>query len=262
MKRNLLALAAIVAGIACGPTDRTSPALEGTGGAPNEVDSGPCIPTTELCTGGEDEDCDGHYDCSDEECYGRDGCPVCGEIDLVEGEPLALPDGEGGSYETSITITGFADGQTLDFGEHVLGTCVVMEHSWLRDLEIELTCPSGQTIELQKFLGKDGGELFMGDPNDNDGTNPHPGTGAEYCWTDLTQTPPMLTWANQHPNKRNLPPGDYQPSETYDDLVGCLLDGDWTIKVTDLWGVDNGFIFSWKIKFDPTMVDDCDDWVE
>ena len=240
MKRNRLALAAIVTTIACGPTDRTSPALEGTGEAPNEVDAAPC------------EDCN----------EGGGDQVVCGEIDLVEGEPLALPDGEGGSYETSITITGFADGQTLDFGEHVLGTCVVMEHSWLRDLEIELTCPSGQTIELQKFLGKDGGELFMGDPNDNDGTNPRPGTGAEYCWTDLTQTPPMLTWANQHPNMRDLPPGDYRPSQSYDDLVGCVLDGDWTIKVTDLWGIDNGFIFSWKIKFDPTMVDDCDDWVE
>jgi hypothetical protein len=260
---RLFALVAVVTLVACGPEDRSSPSALGQGAPPNEVDSGPCIPTgAEVCGGSQDEDCDGTFDCNDEDCYGVDGCPACGELDLVEGEPLALPDGEGGSYETSINITGFAPNQTLDFGEHVLGTCVVMEHSWLRDLEIELTCPSGEKIELQKFLGKDGGELWMGTPNDSDGTNPTPGTGMEYCWTDLATEPAMLTWANQHPNMKRLPAGDYHPFQSYDDLVGCTLDGDWTIKVTDLWAVDNGFIFSWKIKFDPNMVDDCSDWVE
>ena len=39
-------------------------------------------------------------------------------------------------------------------------------------------------------------------------------------------------------------------------LVGCPLNGEWTYQSTDLWGADNGFICSWSINFDPSIIPD------
>jgi len=54
-----------------------------------------------------------------------------------------------------------------------------------------------------------------------------------------------------------LPSGDYQASGDWNGLVGAKLNGDWEIRVADLWPVDNGYIFSWSIAFDPMIVQDC-----
>jgi hypothetical protein len=245
---------------ACGPADRTSPSVDG--GARDTVDCS--APTAEICGSGLDEDCDGKTDCADEDCDGEGDCSSCGQLDLTESQPLALPDGDGASYETSIDITGFSSGQTSTAASDFLGICVVMEHSWLRDLQIELTCPSGQKIVMSKFLGRDFVQaVFMGEPNDEDTTNPIPGIGAEYCWSPTATRPPMLTWAAANGSEYEtvrLPPGDYSSVDPFDNLVGCTLNGTWTIKVTDLWPIDNGFIFSWGVKFDPDIVEDCSGW--
>jgi subtilisin-like proprotein convertase family protein len=54
-----------------------------------------------------------------------------------------------------------------------------------------------------------------------------------------------------------LPPDNYQASGKWTSLVGATLNGDWEIRVADLWPIDNGYIFSWSIAFDPTIVQDC-----
>ena len=54
--------------------------------------------------------------------------------------------------------------------------------------------------------------------------------------------------------------GDYQPVGSFDSLVGCTLDGAWSIKVTDLWGADNGYIFGWSLDFNPAIIQDCSIW--
>jgi subtilisin-like proprotein convertase family protein len=54
-----------------------------------------------------------------------------------------------------------------------------------------------------------------------------------------------------------LPPGNYQVAGDWNSLVGATLNGDWSIFVHDKWAIDNGFIFSWSIAFDPTIVQEC-----
>jgi subtilisin-like proprotein convertase family protein len=39
--------------------------------------------------------------------------------------------------------------------------------------------------------------------------------------------------------------------------MGAPLNGDWTIYIQDKWAIDNGYVFSWSIAFDPTLVQDC-----
>lgn len=250
----------------CGPTVTEQPDY-GDASTNNQADGANGCTVTETqeasCFDGLDNDCDGIFDCSDPDCAGpcsnQSDAGSCGEADFA-GEPLAIPDGVGMSYETTLTISGFDPGQTLQDLSNFRGTCVTMEHSWLRDLQIELICPSGQVIVLQEFLGQTGSELYMGVPNDNDGFDPIPGTGYEYCWTPDATNQPMLEWANANPLAGTLPAGDYQASDGYAPLVGCELNGTWTIRATDDWGIDNGFIFSWSVNFDPSIISDCDNW--
>ena len=41
----------------------------------------------------------------------------------------------------------------------------------------------------------------------------------------------------------------YLPATNMANLVGCPLNGDWSIQVCDPWGGDNGWIFSWSLDF-------------
>ena len=254
-------LALLVA--ACGP----SVSDPGTGG--DDDDDGPDAHTSQTCEmteaaetnceDGLDTDCDGWADCEDVDCSGVGDCPVCGEAANIEGQPVALPDDGtcNNNYTSTINITGFEQGQTLENIGQFLGVCVTMEHSWLRDLQIELSDPEGNIVVLQQFLGTTGSEVFMGQPYENDeGGTPVPGVGAEYCWTPTAVNPPMLDYCHAN-GTHDLPPGDYQSVSGFDGLVGGSLNGAWTIKVEDCWGIDNGFIFDWTIKFDSSLVSDC-----
>lgn len=176
----------------------------------------------------------------------------------VEGsrsDSLALPDGTGIPYETTIFFTEFSPGQVLVDPNDLENICVNMEHSWMRDIEISLTCPNGQSIILHNFGGQTGSQVYLGIPNDNDLFNPIPGTGYDYCWTPNAPNPTWLTYANTvlPGGGGTLPAGDYEPYEPFSDLIGCPLNGEWTITVTDLWPIDNGFIFSWGIQFNEAL---------
>ena len=170
------------------------------------------------------------------------------QIGSVRSDSLALPDGDGTSYETSIAFLNFRPGQVLTDVSDLQNICVTMEHSWMRDLQIELICPDGTTIILHDHPGQTGGQVYLGQPIDGDGTNPTPGIGATYCWTPDAPNPTWIEYANTN-SVSTLPEGEYSSFDPMSNLLGCPLNGEWTIRVTDLWSVDNGFIFSWGITF-------------
>ena len=264
-------------------------------------DVGECAPTgaegtPETCADGVDNDCDGRLDCSDLDCSGVGDCPVCGEVETPLGSPLALPDGVGGmdcsggeacpadqrcfttdapemecreSYRSTLNFIGFGPA-VFDAETDIVEVCVVMEHSWLRDLEIALEAPNGSRVRLQEFLGQEGGEIYLGqaDDCDDDGA-PTPGTGARYCWSPTATRASMLEYANSGgmmdsapeclfgSDTDMMPPGAYSAADEWGLFFGTPLNGEWTLSVTDLWGIDNGYIFEWSIAFDPVTVEDC-----
>ncbi len=173
----------------------------------------------------------------------------------IRSDSLPLPDGNGSSYLTTISFSDFSPGQVLTNIDDLNGIFVNMEHSWMRDLEISLTCPNGQNIMMHDHPGQIGGEVFLGIPYENDEGffTPIPGTGYEYGWQsnpDYNYT--WIEYANQFlPN--TLPSGTYNSYEPLTNLLGCPLNGDWTIEVTDLWSIDNGYIFSWSIDFNQDL---------
>ncbi|MGM0650914.1 MAG: proprotein convertase P-domain-containing protein, partial [Bacteroidota bacterium] len=165
-------------------------------------------------------------------------------------DTVFLPDGDGVSYTTSINVSGYAPGTTITSPFDIVSVCVNMEHSFLGDLIISLTAPDGTSITLQD---QGGGGTYLGEPID-EGNDSIPGVGYDYCWTPnpmygtMTQVADSLT---------TLPPGSYAPFEPFSDLIGCPVNGMWTITISDNWSVDNGYIFNWGINLfgDPLCYD-------
>ena len=171
----------------------------------------------------------------------------------VFSDTLFLPDGDGTFYETSLEFNQFNPGQTLIDPMDLESICVNMEHSWLRDLEIEIFCPNGQSAILHDFFQETGTGISLGEPVDFD-EPPRPGNGFDYCWTLSATRGTFLGFANDSlVNGQTLPEGDYNPFESFNNLVGCPLNGVWSLRIQDLWEFDNGYIFSWDINFNPDI---------
>jgi len=176
------------------------------------------------------------------------------ELEGSRADSLALPDGTGELYQTSIFLTEFSPGQIMVSANDLESICVNMEHSWARDIEITLTCPNGQSIILHDHPGNFGSEVFLGIPNDNDNFSPIPGLGFDYCWTPNATNPTWIVYANTVlGGSGTIPAGDYSTFDPISNLIGCPLNGEWTIGVTDYWPADNGFIFNWSIKFQDVL---------
>ena len=164
-------------------------------------------------------------------------------------QPLELPDGTGVTYQTCVNLDCYAPGQTLNNIADFLSLCMEMEHSYMGDLQIELTCPTGQNVVLVSYPNN-GGNTYLGVPVDNDFTPNVQGTPFNYCFTDNA---PNGTWSNSALFNTTLPAGDYSSEQPLSNLVGCELNGDWCISITDNLNSDNGFIFSWGVNINPAL---------
>ena len=177
---------------------------------------------------------------------------------------IALPDGSGVSYSTSITVDCFAPGQTITAANQINDICFDMEHSYAGDLNIAIECPDGTIVELVDYTGLNLDGEFIGEPVDN--TTGDVGTPYTYCfdnvsgttWADVGAAPPTYTYTDNagvtHTNQAYIPAGSYHPEQSFAGLVGCPLNGDWTIIITDNLGADDGYIFGWGMNFDPAIV--------
>jgi uncharacterized repeat protein (TIGR01451 family) len=186
-----------------------------------------------------------------------------------------LPDGTGAQYSTSVNVTGF-DGIVISNEQDLSQVCITMEHSYMGDLEIWLQCPSGVSVPLLNsynpgFLpgGTSGGGIFLGHPVDDSGGG-GAGLGFEYCFSSVfntitgsmtqnltntipvssvvTTTPPLSAGVSMNPYVT------YEPEGSFSELIGCPVNGQWTIYVQDNLGIDDGWIFGWGMYFDPILI--------
>ncbi|MGB3591959.1 MAG: T9SS type B sorting domain-containing protein [Nonlabens sp.] len=164
-----------------------------------------------------------------------------------------LPDGVGVSYETCITVDLFQPGQLLNDASELRNILINLEHSWIGDLEILITAPNGnQTILLP--ANNNGNDIYFGDTARN---TPGPQTGLDYSFTEranATQTIVQAITSLALPAGSTLPSGSYLPQQSFDNLVGSPLNGDWCLQITDNLSQDNGYIFRWELDFDPSII--------
>ncbi|WP_412986269.1 T9SS type B sorting domain-containing protein [Pontimicrobium sp. IMCC45349] len=193
-------------------------------------------------------------------CFG-DSTTIDGQVEAVEyindcTPPVSgttfLPDGSGAVYTTCITVDCYESSQTLDDISQLLEICVNMEHSYLGDLEITIISPNGQEAILKDYPG--GGGTYLGGANDDGSTTP--GTGADYCFSmsgavTLVNGPTITAGTN--PPGNSITPGTYLPEGSFNSLLGSPLNGDWCIEIVDNLSIDNGYVFSWGMAFDPAI---------
>ena len=151
--------------------------------------------------------------------------------------------------------------------------CISMEHSFLGDLEIVLTCPSGKSaVIMNAYSGpgvgyvqdppipngfnQDGKAIYLGNDLDDDSTV-HGFPHWQYCFSSINAN--FGTMGDEYVvenfkpniigNPAMNPDGIYLPEETFDKFIGCPIKGDWTLKITDYQSGDNGYVFDWGIMF-------------
>lgn len=184
-----------------------------------------------------------------------------------ESEETFLPDGSGVAYSTSVNVTCFSDSATLTDVSFIESICLNMEHSYLGDLDIEIISPNGQTVKLKDYPG--GGSANLGipwatGPVDAENTNVTPGVGQDYCIVPNGGYPtlvngilsggefPIGSSSNTYTDSY-VPSGNYSSEFPLEDLLGSPLNGEWSIRIVDNLGQDNGYIFFWEIDFDESL---------
>jgi gliding motility-associated-like protein len=187
------------------------------------------------------------------------------------GQQLYLPDGSGQNYTTNINIAGFPAGSTLQNAGDLEKICVDIEHSYLGDLEMMLTCPNGQSVNIFNAYtgnglfpgGFGGGGTFLGGANDN-GANGVIGVCETYCfsndpgslpsWNNGYNTVPTSFPAGAFAGAQMVQPGTYNPEQAFvPALAGCPLNGQWTLTIRDNLSIDDGFVCSWGIYFNGNL---------
>ncbi|MEL6357163.1 MAG: PKD domain-containing protein, partial [Bacteroidota bacterium] len=169
-------------------------------------------------------------------------------VGQVLSDTTFLPDGSGVEYTTSIEFGNFPFGATVTSINDIIGICLNMEHSFAGDLDLWIECPNGQEVALVEYPNSLGGQ-YVGQPIDQD--NLLQGVGFDYCFTPEAG---LLTWVEAVDQLnigggQSIPAGDYAPEESMAGLIGCPLNGEWTINVRDNLSIDNGFIFNWGVTF-------------
>lgn len=154
-----------------------------------------------------------------------------GDASMGHSEEVFLPDGQscgaqGCSYQSPVTFTDFDEGATITSANDINYLRLNMEHSFLGDLYINVTCPNGQKADILRFSNYSGNatvssclssvpsssrgwngpsnanhdHAYLGIPNRTSDNNYYgngcthnsiinaPGTGWNYCWSNNTNS--------------------------------------------------------------------------
>ena len=167
-------------------------------------------------------------------------------------DTVELPDDVGACNVSEINVSGFSPGQTITNVNDLQGIDVSMNHSFLFDLVISVTCPNGQTVLMHQQMEQPGGGADVGSNGTNLGVPD--GDYFTYTWApDAVQG----TWSQVATNLGDvLPEGEYNSLQPMEGFIGCEMNGTWQIEICDLWGGDDGELGGWALNFDPSLLPD------
>ncbi len=172
---------------------------------------------------------------------------------------LFIPDGPScppSIYSSNVEVTSFASTDTIQSANDILSICVNIEHSFSGDLGFKIFCPNGQNVVLDPNThsgGNDLGIMYKPDNGCSPANNPH-GTGWNYCWSEFYPNNGTLgskkgTGPNPIDSTNTVAHTNYfLPGNPLSGLVGCPLNGIWSLQITDDYGMDNGYIFGWSVE--------------
>ena len=215
----------------------------------------------------------------------------CPQATYIVNDTVFLPDGvncgNGCAYESFIEVSGYDPSSTIQSVDDILYLRIKLEHSYIGDIYIALTCPNGQTIKIMNKYGTNGSadcaaqipapwgwqvssgvspNAYFGDAYDyssgcdiNNSQNAM-GIPWNYCWSNNTAQ--GYQYANgqgyvyesvnvtdgkvDSTNTTNMTQV-YHPDQSFSQLIGCPMNGIWSIKVIDAWAADNGWLTEWEL---------------
>jgi gliding motility-associated-like protein len=158
------------------------------------------------------------------------------------------------SQNIDIFQMGFLAGTSIEDISQIESICLDMEHSYMGDLVIYVTCPNGQQVMLHQ---QGGGGTQIGVPNQADNIDcddpTTQGTPYHYCFTP-TASQTWVQWVTAQGGFGNtLPEGDYAAVQPIDQLVGCPTNGIWTLTVVDNWAADDGQLVGFQLNLDSAL---------
>ena len=196
--------------------------------------------------------------------------------------------GSGCTYVSSVTFNSYSPADVIQSAEDILYVRLNIEHSSIGDLWIRLTCPNQQHATILKKYGVgsssscsnqipasewgwaygEGGETgvaHFGEPVDDAGTECDSmpiGTCWNYCWSNATNQGYVYSndyyiysgvTSMQSIDSTNVAQMSnvYHPDDDFSNLIGCPMNGIWSIEVVDGWSLDNGFLCGWEIALNP-----------
>ena len=223
---------------------------------------------------------------------------------IMRSDRAFLPDGipcnSRCSYSAPITFEGFDANATLTSVNDIEYVRINMEHSYIGDIYIGLTCPNGTSVSIMNwrdighsqctdsvpstrrgwntsYSNTTPGTYFglaydhTGSPKcDSSASGNQPGIGWNYCWSNNTASGysyaaqdaliyrnanSIYVGMNRVVDSSNVSAGSnfYHPEQSFSNLAGCPLNGQWTIDVIDAFSQDNGYIFEWELGLNSTL---------
>lgn len=166
--------------------------------------------------------------------------------------PSCLPN----CYGTPVTFSTFPPGSTIQSAADIASICMSMEHTFVGDLSFSILCPNGTSVMLDSYDNSGGSDFGLSNSSDGSPTcsaaaNP-PGTGWTYCWSEVYPQQGLLNTLDAGTSP--IPATDtinntgyITPQNPLSGLVGCPLNGTWSIQICDEWGADNGYVFWWSL---------------
>jgi len=116
-------------------------------------------------------------------------------------------------------------------------------HADMGDLQIRLSCENGNSVILKDFSPTN--HLLLGDTASNE---PY-----QYYWSSSASE----TMSSITTDATNIIPASrYLPTQSFDNLIGCKLNGNWTVEINDNQELDSGFVYSWNIVFQEEVLPD------
>ena len=195
------------------------------------------------------------------------------------------------SYISPVTFTSFSPAATIQSANDILFVRVKLEHSWVGDIWIRLICPNQQYVSILKkynmgqttcssvipatewgWNGSGTTSAYFGQAYDySSGCDPNYSSNAmgvpwNYCWSNATNQGYQYSPGTYVYNSASIHNGIidstdvanmtnvYHPDASFGTLVGCPMNGTWSIEVMDGWGGDNGWMTEWEIALDPALL--------
>jgi subtilisin-like proprotein convertase family protein len=155
---------------------------------------------------------------------------------------IYIPDNQG-CLETELVFDQFGS-NVIDDVSDFSNIYFTMEHSFVGDITISVICPDGSVMNIFPEAGGSG--TYLGEPiDDESGT---PGVGYTYSFSPNSIGGTWMDYlALGGPSP--IPAGDYAPEGSFTDLIGCPINGIWTLEICDIVGADDGFLFEFGIQF-------------